>query len=216
VIDISVRTNVANIRSELAAFASQLPFVVATALTATAKKVQVAQTSNLSRVFDRPTPFTQKAVGVKAAKKNDLRAQVFVKDIAAAYLAPYEFGGVHKVNGRAVFVPKAVTLNQYGNLPRSMIARLKGRADIFIGPVKTKRGVINGVWQRPTIVAAGVGKRVAKSANQTGRMKLLIRFSDPTEVKKHLGYRALARQIVSANINRDLTEAAARAIASAR
>jgi len=144
--DISVQSNLRQVQRQFGAFIDkQLPFATATALTALGKHVQADEKKQFNRVLDRPTPFTLNAVGVKAARKSDLRAVVYVKDKAAGYLAPYESGDVQKVNGRAVLNPKASPVNQYGNLPRNLIARLKGRTDVFIGPVKTKGGeVING------------------------------------------------------------------------
>src|SRR5476649_251163 len=129
VFDISIRSNLKEISRSLGAFAqTQLPFASALAITALAKRVQGEQTKAFTRVFDRPTPFTLKAIGVKAARKTDLVATVFVKDIAASYLAPYEFGGVHKLNGKAMLVPKGAPTNQYGNLPKNLLERLKGRS----------------------------------------------------------------------------------------
>src|SRR5471032_1598521 len=105
--DISIRSNLQDVSRSLSAFAQkQLPFAGALATTALAKRVQAKETKAFTRVFDRPTPFTMKAIGVKPARKTDLIATVFVKDIAASYLAPYEFGGVKKLNGQAMLVPK--------------------------------------------------------------------------------------------------------------
>jgi hypothetical protein len=220
-IDISVRSNLRAVQRSLTAFSQQqMPFAAAKALTALANRVDDVETKQLSRVFDRPTPFTLNAIGVRAARKSNLHAVVYVKDKAAGYLAPYEFGGVQKVNGRAMLTPKGSPTNQYGNLPRNLIARLKGRADIFIGPVKTKSGeVINGVWQRPFIRAnqniRGKSK-VGKGANTGGALKLLVRFTDPKAVTKHLGYRARAKLCIDTNFNAEFSTAMAQAMASAR
>ncbi|RQR00009.1 hypothetical protein DF025_36735, partial [Burkholderia stagnalis] len=104
----------------------QLPFAISQALTATAKLAQGAEKAALPEVFDRPTPFTINSVAVKGARKSDLEARVFVKDIAAAYLEPYEFGGDHKLIGRGKtwLNPKDKTLlNQYGNFSRNALQR---------------------------------------------------------------------------------------------
>ncbi|TCG02838.1 hypothetical protein BZM27_52900, partial [Paraburkholderia steynii] len=79
--------------------------------------------------------------------------RVFVKDIAAAYLEPFEFGGNHKLlgAGRTWLNPKDKTLlNQYGNFCKTALKRLQARPDIFIGSIKTSSGeTIGGVWRRP-------------------------------------------------------------------
>lgn len=226
--DISVRSNLKEIQRSLGAFASkQIPFATATALTALAKRVQQDETATLSRVLKNPTPFTLKAVGMKAARKTQLTATVFVKDIAASYLAPFEFGGVHRMpgGGQTWFNPKDLALlNQYGNLPKNIIARLARRSDVFIGAVKTKDGkIINGIWQRPYTrdnqKLRGLSRRhglVNKTTNTTGKLKLLIRFGDQLEVKQHLGYRVTAKKTINANFNAEFSTALAKAMASAR
>lgn len=216
--DISVRINVKAIEKTLSAFArQQIPYATALALTALAKKVQAEETKALSQVFDRPTPFTLKAIGTKAARKSNLVASVYVKDIAASYLAPYEFGGMHKQNGRATLNPKAVQTNQYGNLPKNLIARLKGRSDVFIGAIKTKNGgVVNGVWQRPLATAPLAGRKGLRGSNRTDHLKLLIRFTDAQPVKQHLSYRARAQRVVNANFNAEFNAAMAIAMATAK
>lgn len=224
-IDVSVRSNLKAAQSSLSALAQrQIPFATASALTALAKRVAAEERKALSRVFDRPTPFTLNAIGVRAARKTNLQATVFMKDIAASYLAPYEFGGVHKLNGRAMLVPKGTPTNQYGNLPKAVLARLKGRTDVFIGPVKTKNGdVINGVWQRPYIrdnqKLRGMSRMhglVNAKTNTTGKLKLLIRFTDTQEVTKHLGYMARAKVCVAAHFNEEFSRAMTQAMASMR
>lgn len=216
--DISIRAPIKDIQKTLSAFArQQIPYATALALTSLAKKVQAEETKALSQVFDRPTPFTLKAIGVKAARKSNLTATVFVKDIAASYLAPYEFGGMRKQNGRAMLNPKAAQTNQYGNLPKNLISRLKGRSDIFIGAIKTKNGsVVNGVWQRPMATAPLAGRKGLRGGNRTDHLKLLIRFTDTQPVKQHLGYRARAQRVVNAHFNAEFSAALAVAMASAR
>jgi hypothetical protein len=205
--DISVRSNVKAIERTLSDLAyKQMPFATALALTGLAKIVQAGEQDAMTTVFDRPTPFTVNSVGVRAARKDNLQALVYVKDIAAAYLEPYETGGTNKLNSRALLKPVNAPLNQYGNLSKSKLAQLKAKGNTFIGKVKGKGGeVINGVWQR---TPAAKGKPAG--------MKLLIRFSDAHPIKQHLDYRARAEQLVRSNLNREMGKALARAIASAR
>lgn len=216
-LDISIRSNLKAAQASLNAFAQkQMPFAAALAATALAKRVQSEEVGALRRVFDRPTPFTVNAIGVKSARKTDPVATVYVRDVAASYLAPYEFGGVHKINGKAMLVPKGATTNQYGNLPKALLARLKGRSDVFIGPIKTKSGeVVNGVWQRPMPTAALAGRRGQRGVNRTDQLKLLIRFTDAQEVTKHLNYRARARLVIATHFNAEFAAAMSKAIASA-
>lgn len=220
-IDINIRTNLKDIQKSLNSFAyKQMPFATAQTLTQLAKEVQAAEQENLKKTFDNPTPFTVNSVGVKAATKTSLTAIVYVKDIAAAYLEPYEVGGVHKLNSKALLNPKDISLNQYGNLPKGKLRALKGRKDVFIGQIKTKNGeTIGGVWQRPArIVASKNGKvrKLPKMANATGHLKLLIRFGDALPVKQHLDYRQRAQQLVNRRFNAVFGAMLAKAMATAK
>ncbi|HIC7208558.1 hypothetical protein [Burkholderia stabilis] len=202
----------------------QLPFAISQALTATAKLAQGAEKAALPEVFDRPTPFTINSVAVKGARKSDLEARVFVKDIAAAYLEPYESGGVHKLIGRGKtwLNPKDKTLlNQYGNFSQNALQRLEARPDVFVGTVKTKSGEsIGGVWQRPTNVKAvkRSGKRgvALRGVNKSDHLKLLIRFGDAEPVRQHLEFGERAFEVADEHFGREFERAMARAIATAK
>lgn len=207
----------------------QLPFAVAQGINRTAQRVADAEMENLADTLENPSPFTRRSVGVKRARKNDPTAIVFMRDIAASYLEPFEVGGVHKLNSRALLNPKNIRLNPYGQLPRGTLALLKGRPDIFIGAIKTASGeTINGVWQRPTnttrvTLLNARGKRLGKlnkvdpnQNNGRGRLKLLIRFGDALPVKKRLNWGARARQIVDRWIDRDMQDALTAAMKTAR
>ena len=204
--DISVRGNVKEISKALSAFAyKQMPFATALALTAIAKEVQADEIQNIASTFKKPKPFTQKSVGMQGARKDTLTAIVFVRPIAAKYLEPYEDGGNHVLAGRALFNPKNIKLDQYGQLPRKVLERLKARKDIFIGPVKTKSGPVNGVWQR-----------IPAKKKQPAHLKLLIRFGDAVAVTKRLNYRSRAKALIDRRFNAVLGSAIGRAILSAR
>jgi hypothetical protein len=223
-IEISVRSNLKQVIKNLSDAAyRQIPFATASALTQLAKEVQADEVENLKKTFKNPKPFTLRSVGVQAARKDSLAAKVFVRPIAARYLQPYEDGGKHELPGKALLNPKDVRLDQYGQLPQRMLQRLKARTDVFIGPVKTKDGIVNGVWQRPYIRQSqsvrGVSKkqgRLPRGANTTGKLKLLIRFGDALPVNKHLNYRSRAQALVGRRFNAVFGAALARAVATAR
>jgi len=224
--DISVRANVKELTKTLSALAyKQIGFATAQALTALAKEVQADEIQNIATTFKKPRPFTQKSVGVQGARKDTLKASVFVRPIAAKYLEPYEDGGNHVLPGtsKAILNPKDIKLDQYGQLPRGVLDRLKARKDIFIGPVKTKSGIVNGVWQRAFFRPKGAergrsrqGGEVRRGANTTGRLKLLIRFGDSLAVNKRLNYRSRAKALIDRRFNAVFGEAMAKALASAR
>lgn len=205
-VTISVRSNIKQISKNLSALAyKQVDFAASRALTQLAKEVQAAEKENLKRTFKHPKPFTVNSIGMRGATKRTLEAKVFVKPVAAKYLQPYETGGVHVLPGNALLNPKDIRLNQYGQLSRGTMKRLQGRSDIYIGPIKTTHGKIDGVWQRTK----------AKEGNPS-RLRLLIRFGDALPVNEQLHYGERAKQIVQTRFNAVFGAAMAKAIATAR
>lgn len=203
-LSISVRSNVKDITKKLSALAyQQLPYATAQALNALAEDVRDAEVANLPRKLDRPTPFTMRSIRIRKASKANPTATVYMLDKTAAYLEPYEFGGKNKLNGRALLKPVDANLNKYGNLQRRQIAKYAGRKDCFIGKVKTKAGIVDGVWQR-----------TKPSKGKPSRLVLLVKFEDAHDVRQHLGYRALAKATVAARFNQRMGQALAKAIAT--
>jgi hypothetical protein len=223
--DFSIRSNIKEIQKKLGAFAyQQVPFATAKTLTSIAKMVQKSETDNLASTFKNPSPFTLRSVRMTSARKGNLVATVFVMDKAARYLQPYEDGGVHQLSSKALLNPKDIPLNQYGQLRKGALAALKARSDVFIGPVRTRKGIVNGVWQREasaaTVTRTKAGRLIVSAArkgfNKSGKLKLLIRFGDALPVNKRLGYRARAKKIIDSNINKEFGKALAQAMASAK
>lgn len=231
---INIKAQLTKFEKNLSAVAyKQLPFATAQALTALGKKVVKAEQENEVSVLDRPKPFTEKAIGVIGASTKRQTATVFMKDTTAEYMEPYEFGGTNVLNSKAVLTPIAATadLDKFGNLPRNWLSKMRGRSDIYIGPVKTKSCVINGVWQR----AAGESGRAIKTRiNKQGklivrkvagyvpdssnnrRLKLLVKFTDAHPVRQHLDWFGVAQHTVDRGFNREMGKALARAIATAK
>jgi len=204
--DIEIRSNLDQIQRKLNSFANrQVPFAAAEALSSMATIVADEERKNLEKVLDRPTPFTLRAIRIQKARKDRLYASVIVQDITAAYLYPYEFGGLNKLNSSALLKPVDARLNQYGNLPKSALDRYKNRRDVFIGKVKTKIGDVNGVWQR-----------IPPVKGKPGGLKLLVRFADAHEATQHLGWRSLAKRVVMQNLKKEFGKAMAKAIATAK
>lgn len=221
-IDISVKANVDQIERSLNTFVrNQIPFATASAINALGKQVQAAEVENMRQVFRNPSPFTLRSVRMIPARKQLPEATVFVMDKAEQYLVPYEYGGVHQLPGPALFNPKDIQLNAYGQLTRGVMAKLRGRSDIYIGPIKTSNGVINGVWQRLELTKSGGQRRMRAGRGSTyhqqlGALKLLIRFGDALPVRQHLDYMKRAQDIVNRNFEREFGRALGRALSTAK
>lgn len=212
--------NIRELSGHLLKLQKQIPFATAQALTSVARKIQAAEKTALSRKLENPTPFTVNAVGSAGARRDNLVAKVFVRDIAASYLEPFEIGGDHKLNSQALLNPKNIKLNKYGNLTRNKMAQLKAKPDVFIGEIDG----VNGVWQRRK---ATKGKKNAKrrkrSHNGTRQPrqpqrapKLLIRFGEALPVHPVLGYMDRAQTMAANLMQTELSRAMAAALASAR
>jgi len=113
----------------------QAPFVMASGLTAMARAVARAETEEMQRVFDRPTPFTMRAIGTTPATKQNLTAQVFVKEAQAKYLEPQVDGGARHLKtfeermtitaGQLVAVPgTGAPRNAYGNIGKAQLLKI--------------------------------------------------------------------------------------------
>lgn len=191
----------------------QMPFAVSLALTATAGEVGLAWSDEMEAGLDNPTPFTVNSPAVRPARKGNLRATVYIRDIAAEYLEPFVEGGPHFLGGkRGLLTPKNVAVNRYGNLTRNKLATLKGKAGVHVGRVTLKDGSeISGVWQRPTAAA----RRRAPKDRPPG-LKLLIRFSDPLPVTQRLRFYERAEAVVAEAFTRHFGPALERAMATAR
>ena len=236
---------------------TQIAFASALALTALAKLVRDGEQQNEKDVLDRPRPFTTSAIGSTSATKAGQSALIFVKDITARYLEPYEFGGSNVLNGKALLKPIGArdSLDEFGNLPRTYLRSLIGvggsvkdkqtgllkptskasiRSDVFIGKVKTSKGVVDGVWQRTSSPTVGPARpatltRVTKGGKivtrkvagytpgrEGRRLKLLVRFTDahPIAEKNRLHWFEVAERIVDQNFEHEFQWAMARALAT--
>ena len=230
---LSIKSNVDRMAAQLNAQArQQLAYGTSLALNAIAAHVLQAEQENERRQLDRPRPFTVNALRVIKSNKRDLVARVVMMDKTAEYLEPYEDGGENVLNGKALLKPVGAVkdLDRYGNLPRGLIAKLKTRTDVFIGKVKTKDGMVSGVWQRSTDEGAKVGVmrrrrdgsmvlgKTGKSLNSTGRLKLLIRFSDahPIAQKNRLHWHDIAAATVLRTADLELARGIAQALRTAK
>ncbi|HNB07787.1 MAG TPA: hypothetical protein PKV97_17765 [Thauera aminoaromatica] len=132
------------LRERFAKMREQLPFATAQALTQTAQAGQAAVRQEMTRVFDRPTPYILDSTFIKPATKTNLEAHVYLKDIAGKAIAPAKAIG-HEVTGggrawkrsegalrnaglmgaNENAVPgQAAKLDAYGNMDRGQIIQI--------------------------------------------------------------------------------------------
>lgn len=181
---------------------TQLPIATATALTRTAQRGQSEVVGGMTSVFDRPTPFTMRSIGIETAKKTRLEARIFVKDQQSEYLRPQEVGGIRQPKKTALVTPAIIRLNRYGNIPHKGLARAKaktgkgGKSLVFVGTVNG----IGGFWQR----------------GKDNELSLLARFDGPKQVTPHPFFFPAVGRVMGRGFERDLGEALEWAMRTAR
>ncbi|MFM2092862.1 MAG: hypothetical protein RLZZ127_3351 [Planctomycetota bacterium] len=157
---IRVGVDTSRAEAKLAAARRQIPFATAQALTATARDAKQDVEDRIPVAFDRPEPFTARAIAIVAARKNRLVARVLVKDRQAAYLAIQERGGTREpVKGKPVSVPVQQRTNRYGNIGKGIIGRLVKQADVF---------VVAGDTPRTAHLAPGIYRRAKRGTRRDG------------------------------------------------
>jgi hypothetical protein len=214
VIAISVHADIAPVLRRLDALRrQQLPFALARALTDSAHDAQLNMAQRLPDIFDRPTPFTMRAIGVQPARKGpNPRARVFVKDIQARYLRTEELGGARVPRqGQAFVLPGHVRLNRYGNMPPGLMKRLHLMA------VQSKGTHDAGV----AYLSAGVpGNKAGKSGyfrRRVGhRLQRLSVFRAIARYRARVHFRVRVKQAARRTIVGHLRKRLEQAIADAR
>ena len=132
-INIHVKTNDKELKKKLGLFKRKyLPDATAEAINNVGAKVVNAQRAQIQKRLDRPTPFTIKSVDMPKklrAKRNDLSALIFVKDIAAKYLTYVYEGGIERAKKTSILAPVTSAggerLNKFGNI----IGKKNNKAD---------------------------------------------------------------------------------------
>lgn len=133
-----------------AALLRQIPFATKLLLDELAIGVKAEQEREIRRIFDRPTPYTQRSLFLRRATKNRLQARVWVKDDLAGapdtnYLDSQVFGGARRFKRferalqRVGVLPAGwyavpgvgATLDTYGNVSRGQIVQLIAYFDAF-------------------------------------------------------------------------------------
>ncbi len=144
-IHINVQHDLDDLRRKIANIAQeQIPFATALALTRTAQAASAAVKQEMTRVFDRPTPFTLNSLRTSAATKTRLQAAVYMKDEAVKGTSTINAIGHQALGGQRAFkrsegalrrlgmlangenmVPGAAAqLDAYGNMSRGQIVQI--------------------------------------------------------------------------------------------
>lgn len=154
-VQVTIKTDVTQtIRLLEHRYRRQLPFATSKTLNSVAKNVQAEVKTELKNKLDRVTPYVLNSVFIKNSRKDNLRAEVFIRDRAAsknpnslAEIINQQFSGGSRIRTR---LEQALTraglissdefvapgakakLDQYGNMSRGQIQQLLSQ--IFASP----------------------------------------------------------------------------------
>lgn len=212
--------------ANLAGMSKQLRYATAVALTKTARAVANEMPAVLDKYLDKPTPFTKRGLFVTAANKQNLTAVVGFRDRQASYLKWQIEGGSRPPARKALKLPSAIRLDQYGNIPKGVIAQLvavarkegqlKKRAsrriavsnklDLFYGDPKDVGGhkFPPGIYK---IVKQGVREQL---------VPLVVFPQRSARYKPRLPFRREAERVVEREWRRQFDAAFAEAVRTAR
>lgn len=144
-ITLDVQTDIAQALKKFYALEPrQFPFIVSLAMNRTMQQIKKNEQQEISRAFDRPTPFTMNSLQITPATKDNLQASIGLRDFAgkgtpaSKYLAPEIYGGDRRYkrfelalksagilpDGMFAVPGKGAALDQYGNMTASYITRI--------------------------------------------------------------------------------------------
>ena len=113
-------------RAKISGLGKQVAFAASQALNQTARDIAAAMPAEIEQAIDRPVEFTKRGVGIlgPGARKDRLEVTVGFKRAQAAYMKWAIEGGTYNPGPKGLRLPAAIQLNQYGNIPKGVIAQL--------------------------------------------------------------------------------------------
>lgn len=140
--------------ARLQGYEHEAPRSIVIALNDAAFAVRTGWMSEISKVFDRPTPITQRAPLVKKATQQNPQAEIYIRNEATKGTPPAEYliaqaeGGQRSQKpferrlarvalGRQFYVPgkgAADLLNAYGNMPARVISKILSQLQARFDP----------------------------------------------------------------------------------
>lgn len=224
---IEIESNIDELRKVMGGLARQVDFAASRALNEVARHVQRAMPLGLERQLDRPTPFTKNnSTFIRRATKANLEAAVLFKDVQAGYLRYQVQGGVRRPTRRALRLPSAIGLNQYGNLPKGVIQQLLAvaRQDAALSRRRSRTiKVSNQVeifYGDPSEAGVpgsppGIYKRV-RAGSRSQLIPLIVFPQQSATYSKRLNLEQIAAPVVRAEMPQEFDKAIQQAVRTAR
>ena len=221
---ISVKDNIREVMSFTDRLGSQYRFAVAKALTDTAREAAREELpKQAERDLDSPTPFTKQGFFFTPARKDSLTAVVGAKDRQSTYLHYQVRGGTRRPNRKALRLPSEVELNQFGNMPKGLVAQLIRRAQEGKRATKTQSARF-GVSQKVDLFYGdpgddrppGIYKRVPLPGNRNRLVPIVVFPEQPARYSPRFDFAGAVQRTVRTRFVLNLRRAVALARATAR
>lgn len=226
---LNITTNLDAVRRQFAGLEKQVNFAASKALNEAAREVRKAVPAGLKRSLDRPTPFTagEGAMFVKNARRDNLTAEVLFKDRQASYLRYQVEGGVRRPTRRALRLPSAVKLNEFGNLPRGIIQQLiaVARKEGKLGKRRARRIQVSNkldlFYGDPKDVGGrnfppGIYKIVKLTPERSQLVPLIVFPETVARYRKRVDLLAIAKPVVASAFSSAFSRALRESLATAR
>jgi hypothetical protein len=245
-ITVSVKHDLDQLVRKLKVRADQVPFATAVALTRTAQIAQARIEDAFPRVFDRPTPYTQKSLYLKPATKTRLEALIKLKDDAgkgtpaAKYLLAQIIGGKRNYKrfemslylkgilpqGYYAVPGQGAQIDAFGNMNRGQIIKVLSalKAAERVSGFMANRTETSKKRRKnlPEYFVAPVGGHLYPGVYQRFKfamgnaIKPILVFVKPPEYKKRLPFSEIVNDTIATEFSVEFEKAAKAAMASAR
>jgi hypothetical protein len=219
----------------------QLPFATALAMTRTAQGLLREQKKEMRRSFQKPVPYTMKAIAYQPADKKDevINSRVFFRQFsgkgtpAYKYLEPNIFGGQrgqkrhekilsNKLGGTIFTAPASdAPVNAAGNITGGNYTRILAAVQAFNEVGYTSNATTGSKKRNKSVrgyyVAHKNGKAVGIRQRTGGSNKKILNFFDtPPTYSKRYDFYGLGERYVAKNLPRNFKSALRQAIRTAR
>lgn len=207
---------------------------LADALNHTANQARIALRTEISSVFDRPTPFTLNAVRVLHAKPQTLDAAIFVKDEkdgASKGFAPEDWfkpqvsGGPRSLKrseemlrragvlpaGMFVTPGKGARLDRYGNLSRGHMNQIlsglmaaEDRSGASANATRSKRSMRKGHGAAFFVMRDKSGKAFGVGERRGKSLAVVLAFVKRPQYTQRLDFYAVVDHVADVNLETNI------------
>lgn len=234
-IDLKLTSNLDKTAAQVSdAMQKQVPYATSIAINRIAELSKPALQAEMSRVFDRPKPYTLNSIFIKRATKSNLTATIFHGDAVASAIAPEIVGGARDskkfelIIGRWKLVPTAsVKLDAYGNPSKALITQVLSQCDperklpgspfFMVEPGQPSK-LSPGIYQRQVFKTKVKRKRGAPAVASGGGSALikLFEFKESVTYKQRYDMQGVVGRVVESEWPRQFPAAMDLALQSAK